>query len=112
MDAIGGFDPAFGLGNFEDLDYSLRARAAGFDCAVAQDVYIHHHGSRTFELLDVDWDRQMDANFAHLKIKWGLPVELGREDVFNFTPIVAAGFDPARHFEALDAAATPQTSAG
>ncbi len=63
-------------------------------------------------MLGVDWDRQMDMNFAHLKIKWQLPVELGREDVFNFTPIVAAGFSPARHFEALVATVTPLSSDG
>ena len=101
IDLIGGFDPAFGLGNFEDIDYSLRAWAAGRECRVARDVYIHHHGNRTFAALEVDWHRQMDANFAYFKRKWGLPAGLKRTDDFDFDRIVAKGPNPARDFVPL-----------
>ena len=101
IDAIGGFDPAVGLGNFEDLDYSLRARAAGRRCVVARDVYIHHYGSRTFAALRTDWDAQMDTNFEYLKLKWDLPASLGRTDTFNFSSSVAGGPNPARDYVPL-----------
>jgi GT2 family glycosyltransferase len=101
IELIGGFDPAFGLGSFEDIDYSLHAWAAGRECVVAQDVYIHHHGNRIFGALKVDWYRQMDANFTHFKQKWGLPNELERTEDFDFGRILARGASPARDFVPL-----------
>ncbi|MEP7340663.1 MAG: class I SAM-dependent methyltransferase [Acidobacteriota bacterium] len=45
---IGVFDEqTFGAGFGEENDYSLRARHAGFELAVADDVYIYHHHSRS-----------------------------------------------------------------
>ncbi|HZU34423.1 MAG TPA: glycosyltransferase [Gemmataceae bacterium] len=46
--AIGGFDEQFGLGFFDDDDFSLRARQRGFDLIMANDVFIHHFGNRAF----------------------------------------------------------------
>ena len=47
-DAIGGLDERFGLGFFDDDDLAERARRAGFELAVAHDLFVHHFGSRTF----------------------------------------------------------------
>jgi O-antigen biosynthesis protein len=46
-DAIGGLDERFGLGFFDDDDLAERARRAGFELAVAHDLFVHHFGSRT-----------------------------------------------------------------
>jgi GT2 family glycosyltransferase len=49
LDQIGVFDEAaFGKGYGEENDYCLRARAAGWQLAVADDVYIYHHQSRSY----------------------------------------------------------------
>ena len=47
-DAVGGLDERFGLGFFDDDDLAVRARRAGFELAVAHDLFVHHFGSRTF----------------------------------------------------------------
>ena len=47
-EAIGGLDERFGLGFFDDDDLAVRARRAGFELAVAHDLFVHHFGSRTF----------------------------------------------------------------
>ena len=47
-DAIGGLDERFGIGFFDDDDLAERARRAGFELAVAHDLFVHHFGSRTF----------------------------------------------------------------
>ena len=47
-DAIGGLDERFGMGFFDDDDLAERARRAGFELAVAHDLFVHHFGSRTF----------------------------------------------------------------
>lgn len=46
IDAIGGFDERF-LNAWEDNDLSLRVQLAGYQLAIAYDVYIHHEGQGT-----------------------------------------------------------------
>jgi GT2 family glycosyltransferase len=49
IDAIGTFDEtAFGGGYGEENDYCLRASAAGFSLAVADDVFVFHAQSRSY----------------------------------------------------------------
>ena len=45
---IGGLDEAFSPGNFEDDDYCLRMRQAGYELLLCGDTYIHHFGSVAF----------------------------------------------------------------
>lgn len=48
VEKVGALDEQFGLGTFEDDDYCLRVRQAGYVNMVARDCFIHHFGSRTF----------------------------------------------------------------
>ncbi len=48
-DQLRGLDTIFGMGYFEDFDFSLRLRDAGFDQAITEDVFIYHQGSATFK---------------------------------------------------------------
>ena len=41
---LGGLDERFGLGFFDDDDRAERARRAGFELAVAHDLFINHVG--------------------------------------------------------------------
>ncbi len=45
---LGGLDESFGLGYYEDFDFSLRLRAAGYEQMITEDVFILHVGSATF----------------------------------------------------------------
>ena len=47
-EAIGGLDESFGRGYYEDFDYSLSAKAAGFQLEVAEDAFVYHQGSASF----------------------------------------------------------------
>lgn len=49
-DQLRGLDTIFGMGYFEDFDFSLRLRDAGFDQAITEDVFIYHQGSATFSV--------------------------------------------------------------
>lgn len=46
---LGGLDTTFGLGYYEDFDFSLRLRAAGFAQMITEDVFVLHAGSATFQ---------------------------------------------------------------
>jgi glycosyltransferase involved in cell wall biosynthesis len=48
IDAIGRFDPAFGLGYGEDNDFCLRAAAAGFRNVLCEDAFVLHLGGSSF----------------------------------------------------------------
>ena len=71
LDRIGNFEECFGLGFFDDDDFCVRAREGGFSLLLAQDVFIHHFGGRTFRALGIDCRRQLEQNFARFQEKWG-----------------------------------------
>ena len=45
---IGLLDEKFGIGMFEDDDYCIRAKQAGFTLAVVEDCFVYHKGSVSF----------------------------------------------------------------
>ena len=67
---IGGLDERFGIGNFEDDDYCRRAINAGYKCAIADNTFVHHYGSRTFEKCKVDYKKLMEENRKKYIDKW------------------------------------------
>jgi GT2 family glycosyltransferase/tetratricopeptide (TPR) repeat protein len=70
IDAVGVLDERFGLGCFDDDDYTLRALAAGFRAVIARDAFVHHDGGRTFRASGVDFAALMDENRAKFRAKW------------------------------------------
>lgn len=72
IDRIGLLDESFGLGTFEDDDYCLRARQAGFRLVCAGDTFVHHFGSKTFAGNNIDMAQLLAENRAKFCRKWGL----------------------------------------
>ena len=70
-DKIGGLDERFGLGFFDDDDLAERTRRAGFELAVAHDLFVHHFGSRTFAGNGIDAAKILDENAVRFAHKWG-----------------------------------------
>ncbi len=48
LDVVGKFDGAFGAGYGEEVDWSQRALALGFEHALADDVFVYHQGGASF----------------------------------------------------------------
>jgi GT2 family glycosyltransferase len=72
-DRIGPLDEEFGIGMFEDDDYSHRARLAGFRVVCAEDVFVHHFGQASFSKLDkAAYDEVWKRNQAHFEKKWSV----------------------------------------
>jgi GT2 family glycosyltransferase len=100
IDGIGGFDPRYGMGNFEDDDLSVRIRGAGWQMFVCDDVFIHHFGSVSFKANAVDYRDLMETNWRAFCAKWGLG------DVPLYTPYdprvpARGGFDREAHYISL-----------
>ena len=71
-ETVGGLDERFGLGFFEDDDYCNRVRQAGFKTAVAEDVFVHHHLSASFDQMDQQRRQALfERNKALYEEKWG-----------------------------------------
>jgi GT2 family glycosyltransferase/glycosyltransferase involved in cell wall biosynthesis len=69
---IGGLDEDFGVGFFEDDDYCRRVTRAGFDIACAEDVFIHHQHSASFDKMENQKKLELFArNRAIYEAKWG-----------------------------------------
>jgi GT2 family glycosyltransferase/tetratricopeptide (TPR) repeat protein len=100
IDDVGGIDEQYGTGNFEDDDFCLRVRAAGYQIAVCEDVFIHHFGSQTFAANKVDWASTMRENWHKFAKKWGYP-EAYPEQGYAPAVAIAKGFDRTRHYVAL-----------
>ncbi|MEW6517299.1 MAG: glycosyltransferase [candidate division FCPU426 bacterium] len=100
IEKIGGLDPRFGLGNFEDDDFSLRASLAGFESWIAEDCFVHHFGSRTFSGERIDYRQSLQSNWEIFKRKWNLPPETPFGGVVDLAPTLKQAFQP-KHYCAL-----------
>ena len=109
-DAIGGLDERFGLGLFDDDDLAERARRAGFELAVAHDLFIHHFGSRTFAGNGIDAGRLLEENARKFAGKWGRDVPEGRRVALSpwGARTVAVGED--RRFRIQDSSTNSTTA--
>lgn len=54
IDQIGLLDEQYLVGNYEDDDYCLRTIMAGYKLAIANNSFVYHHGSKTFEKNRID----------------------------------------------------------
>ena len=102
IDKIGGMDDRYGLGNFEDDDFSLRATIAGFQSWIARDCFVHHFGHRTFIGEKVDLSKSLHKNWGIFKGKWGLPAEMPYGSPYRLSEMKNTRFDPSIHYYPLD----------
>jgi GT2 family glycosyltransferase len=72
--ALDGLDENFRVGMFEDDDFSLRVRQAGFKVMVAEDCFIHHFGNGSFAKLPSEESRRIfGENRRMFEAKWNQP---------------------------------------
>ncbi|MFL6611868.1 MAG: glycosyltransferase [Pseudomonas sp.] len=69
---IGGLCEEYGLGFFEDDDYCRRVQRRGMRAACAEDVFVHHHLSASFNALGARKKQALfEKNRAIYESKWG-----------------------------------------
>ena len=74
FDEIGPLDERFGIGMFEDDDYSRRVSEAGYAIACARDAFVHHRGRASFDKLGEErYLALYRENEKLYRAKWGSP---------------------------------------
>jgi GT2 family glycosyltransferase len=75
-EAVGPLDEQFGIGMFEDDDYSHRTRLAGFRVVCAEDAFVHHEGQAALNTLSPrDLQALWDENQRRYEDKWSVTWE-------------------------------------
>jgi GT2 family glycosyltransferase len=70
IERIGVFDEIYGMGNFEDTDYSRRAIKEGYICARALRAYVYHDEGSSF-IRGSLFDENFERNRQIYEFRWG-----------------------------------------
>ena len=71
---VGELDAGFQIGMFEDDDFSLRIKTAGYRVVAADDCFIHHFGNGSFAKLPSEESlRIFELNKTRFEQKWNAP---------------------------------------
>jgi len=72
IENVGLLDESYTVGFFEDDDYCRRVAAAGYKLVIADDVFVHHRLSASFDALGAARKKElMEHNRAVYESKWG-----------------------------------------
>ncbi|MEC0232692.1 glycosyltransferase [Paenibacillus alba] len=88
VNEIGLLDERFTPGNYEDDDYSLRIRLAGYKLTLCRDTFIHHYGSASFKDNEAKskYEQLLTTNREKFIDKWNFNSDLShviREDLID-----------------------------
>lgn len=72
---IGCLDESYGYAYFEDTDFSRRAQAAGYKCAMAKGCYVYHAEGKSGKFLK-DKDKAFRKSAEIFRGKWGMPLRV------------------------------------
>jgi len=67
---VGLFDEIYGMGTFEDADFSKRAQRLGYLCVCAKAAYVYHHEKRSF-IKFKKFDQTFERNRQIFYARWG-----------------------------------------
>jgi N-acetylglucosaminyl-diphospho-decaprenol L-rhamnosyltransferase len=84
--SLGGFDPLYGRGYFEDADLGLRAWGRGFRVGLDEKTLIHHIGTQSF---GKEKAQLMNQNRVIFEKRWGKRETLWQEQFVNYPVSIA-----------------------
>lgn len=74
IETVGGNDIWFGIGNYDDDDWTLRIRMTGFKIALVGSSFVHHIGSVSFNKDPNTFNNVLITNYLKFIKKWNVPV--------------------------------------
>lgn len=72
INKIGLFDEVYGMGNFEDTDFSRKAVKEGYRCVRACGAYVYHRENSSFSKVRT-FDDDFKRNKEIFEFRWGKP---------------------------------------
>ncbi len=72
VERVGTLDESYGLGFYEDDDYCLRVRRAGYRLVCREDVFVYHRGGGSFGAETRHRKDLLRRNLAYLESKFGI----------------------------------------
>lgn len=72
INEIGAFDEIYGMGNFDDTDFSRRAVRAGYRCVRACGAYVYHRENASFNKVKT-FEDDFKRNREIYEFRWGKP---------------------------------------
>ncbi len=92
----GELDVSFGMGMFEDDDFSMRIRAAGLRVVIAEDCFVHHFGQGSFaKIPTAAYTALFEKNRQRIEAKWKIAWQPHRTRPGVRPPFEEQRFDPA-----------------
>lgn len=93
--AIGPLDERFGIGMFEDDDYTQRLKALDYRVICAADVFVHHFGQAAFKKLikSGEYNPLFEENRRRFEAKWQTKWIPHKQATLSFEPHLV----PAQH---------------
>jgi len=84
FEEIGRFDESLWPCSGEELNFCFQAREKGYKIGICRDVYVHHEGSQTFKIMDVNYAEICRRNDEHLANRWGRDFWFKQSDLTMF----------------------------
>ncbi len=103
IDKIGFLDEAFGIGGYDDTDYSMRAHKAGYRSVSIRDSYVYHRIHASFDKAG-NREEWVKRNRKIYYDKWGRHLRIGavfspdRLDSISMSPLVEYVYGLAREW--------------
>jgi GT2 family glycosyltransferase len=98
---IGGLDERFSQGFFEDNDFCLRARLAGYESMVARGCFVHFSGAASADEAESDQLKAIQDQWSVFCKKWNVPAGVGLGDPLDQSALLAGGYRVESHFQPL-----------
>ncbi len=77
IDRYGALDDAYKVGMFEDDDYAMVVKKAGYEIYLAEDVFVHHVNNASFKKLESkEYKEIFEKNKAYYEKKWNTKWEM------------------------------------
>ncbi|MCF8567762.1 glycosyltransferase family 2 protein [Alicyclobacillus tolerans] len=101
---LGGNDFWFGIGNYDDDDWCLRARLAGYKIALVGASFVEHVGHATFQLDTEQFKNSLNVNAMKFELKWDIMEISNHSGSYTRHGVVLhQQFSRARHYIPISA---------
>lgn len=103
LELIGGLDYWFGIGIFDDDDFSIRVNIAGYKTAIVGSSFVYHVGNATFSQVRDTSNAAVIANKMKFIHKWQIKCTENTQGLYNSREeaIRSIAFDIEKHFMLL-----------